>query len=314
MRSPLAYAPGRGALSDAHALAASAYLGSIAITAFVFSNPIVLAGAGAAAVVAGLAAGARGALGLAVRWALGLAVVFVVVNAIAAQRGDTILLRGGEVPVLGRVDVSAEALAEGAILALRLMVVMMVFAVHSATVDPDRLLRLLRPIAGRSALTASLLTRLVPVAAADHSRLAEAAALRGPGAAEVSRAAMARRLVAGSLDRAVDVAATLELRGYALGAPRSGRSDRPSRASAPFLLAGIAITLAALGASAAGVGGFEAYPRITMDAGAATIGLAAALPCFAAMPFLPRWVARNRRTRAPRGRARVARTSGYADG
>ena len=87
---------------------------------------------------------------------------------------------------------------------------------------------LLRPLARRSALTATLITRLVPLAAADHARLREAAALRGPAAAAVGRAAIARRLVAGSLDRAVDVAATLELRGYARGAPR----PRPPRAPA----------------------------------------------------------------------------------
>jgi energy-coupling factor transport system permease protein len=313
MRSPLAYAPGRGPLSDAHALAASAYLGSIATCAFVFSNPVVLAGAGAATVVAGLAAGARGALGLALRWGLALAVILVVVNAVAAQRGDTILLRGGEVPLLGRVDISAEALAEGAVLALRLVVVLMVFAVHSATVDPDRLLRLVRPIAGRSALTASLLTRLVPLAAADHTRLHEAASLRGPGAAEVGRAAMARRLVAGSLDRAVDVAATLELRGYSLGVPGSGRSGRRSRDSAPFLLAAIAIALGSLGAWAAGIGEFEAYPRISMDTDWATLALAVALPLLAAMPFVPRWVARRARTPGRSGSGRFAATR-YADG
>jgi energy-coupling factor transport system permease protein len=310
VRSPLAYAPGRGPLSDAHALAASAYLGSIAIAAFAFSNPIVLAGAAAAATVAGLAAGARRALGLAVRWGLALAVVFVVVNALAAQRGDTILLRGGEVPLLGRVDVSAEALAEGAVLGLRVVVVMMVFAVHSATVDPDRLLRLLRPVAGRSALTASLLTRLVPVAAADHDRLREAASLRGPGAAVVGRAAMTRRLVAGSLDRAVDVAAALELRGYSLGVPRSARSERRSRQSFPSLLAALAITVGSLGALAAGIAEFEAYPLITIDVDAAPVALAAALPCLAALPFVPSWVARGRRGR----HTPIAPATRYADG
>jgi energy-coupling factor transport system permease protein len=314
VRPPLAYAPGRGPLSDAHALAASAYLGSIAIAAFVFSNPIVLAGAGAAATVAGLAVGARRALRLAVRWGLALAVVFVVVNALAAQRGDTILLRGGELPLLGHVDVSAEALVEGAILAMRVVVVMMVFAVHSATVDPDRLLRLLRPVAGRSALTASLLTRLVPVAAADHDRLREAASLRGPGAAAVGRAAMTRRLVAGSLDRAVDVAATLELRGYALGVPRSARSERRSRHSIRFLLAAFAITVGSLGALAAGIGEFEAYPRITIDADAATLALAAALPCLAALPFIPSWVARARRRRQPGASGPVRKCAGALAG
>ncbi len=55
------------------------------------------------------------------------------------------------------------------------------------------------------------------MAAADAARMREAAELRGPGAAPVGDAALARRLVEGSLDRAIEVAATLELRGHALG-------------------------------------------------------------------------------------------------
>ena len=198
---------------------------------FAYSNPIVLAGAGAGVVVAGLAAGAGRALRASARWGLTLGIFIVAVNGLVAQRGDTVLVHGLWLPLLGSTDVSAEALAEGGVLALRIVVVLMAFAVHSACVDPDRVLRLLRPMARHSALTATLIARLVPLAAADHARLGEAAVLRGPAAAPVGRAALARRLVAGSLDRAVDVAATLELRGYAhgpagLGAWRSSLAPR----------------------------------------------------------------------------------------
>ena len=245
----------------------------------------MLAGAGAAAAVAGLLAGARRRSSPRRAGALTLGVLIVAVNAIASQRGDTILLRGGDVPVLGQIDVSAEALVEGAVLALRIAVVLCAFAVHSACVDPDRLLRLLRPVARHSALTATLITRLVPLAAADHARLREAQALRGPGAAPVGRAALTRRLVAGSLDRAVDVAATLELRGYARGVPR--RAGRAARLTPRLALRRRRRRRSRRSGSApalAGVGGFEAYPTIALDADPATLALAAALPLLAAAP------------------------------
>jgi energy-coupling factor transport system permease protein len=97
---------------------------------------------------------------------------------------------------------------------------------------------------------------------------------------------MARRLVAGSLDRAVDIAATLELRGYARGAPRAGGGRRPSRHSRLFALAGIAVVAVGVGAAAAGIGEFEAYPTIAIDADAPTLAVAAALPVLAASPFI----------------------------
>ena len=175
--------------------------------------------------------------------------LIVVVNAIASQRGDTILLRGCELPVLGQVDVSAEALVEGAILALRITVVVCAFAVYSACVDPDRVLRLLRPFARHSALTATLITRLVPLAAADNARLREARALRGPAAAPVGpRRAdppAGRRLARPRGRRRGDArAARLRARGAAGAAPgdgapaTTGASPRPGRrcwrsASAP---------------------------------------------------------------------------------
>jgi energy-coupling factor transport system permease protein len=285
MRSPLAYSPKPGPFGRASAPAAGLYLGSLAIVAFAYSNPIVLAGAGAAVVVAGMLAGAGRALATAARWGATLGVLIVIVNGLASQRGDTILVRGGEAPVLGRVDISAEALVEGGMLALRIAVVIAVFAVFTACVDPDRVLRLLRPLARHSALTATMITRLVPLAAADHARLRDAASLRGPAAAPVGRAALVRRLVAGSLDRAVDVAAALELRGYARGAPRRGAGPRPGRHSWRFAAAGAAIVALGAGARIAGAGGFEAYPTVVVEADPATVALALALPALAALPF-----------------------------
>ena len=126
----------------------------------------------------------------------------------------------------------------------------------------------------------------MPLAAADHVRLRDAATLRGPAAAPVSRAALARRLVAGSLDRAVDVAATLELRGYARGAPRKASPPRRSRHSWRFAAAGAAIVALGIGGRVAGAGSFEAYPTISLDADPATLAIALALPALAALPYL----------------------------
>ncbi|MDP9293977.1 MAG: energy-coupling factor transporter transmembrane protein EcfT [Actinomycetota bacterium] len=293
MRPVLAYTPRRTGFHNAGALAASVYLFAFVVVAFAYSNPIVLAGAGAGLVVAGLLAGAHRALGASVRWGLALGVFIVAVNGITSQRGDTVLVHGLWLPLLGSTDISAEALAEGAILALRIVVVLMAFAVHSACVDPDRVLRLLRPLARRSALTATLIARLVPLAAADHVRLAEGAALRGPAAAPVGRGALARRLVAGSLDRAVDVAATLELRGYGHGPPRRASGGHRSRHDASFVVVGLAIALTAIAGRAFGLGGFDAYPVVSIDTGAPTVVLAALIPAAAALPYGP--IGRRRR-------------------
>lgn len=277
--------------------AAGAYLGALALAGFLFSNPIVLAGAAAAVAVAGVAAGAGRALAVSLRWGMWLGAVIIAVNALVVDRGATVLVRGWALPVLGPMDVTLESVAAGAVLAERIVVVTMAFAVWSACVDPDRVLRILRPLARRSALTATLVSRLVPLAAADLGRLREAAALRGPGAAPAGRATLARRLLAGSLDRAMDVAATLELRGYGLPA-RAAEPLRRSRHDRSFVLAGIAIACGAATCRVAGLGGFDAYPQVAVDAGPATLAVAVALPALAALPFAGN-LARPRRGRRP---------------
>jgi energy-coupling factor transport system permease protein len=285
MRAALAYTPRRGRLQAASVPAAAVYLGSLVIVAFAFSNPIVLGGAGAAVAASGLAAGARAALAVSMRWGIWLGATIVVVNALVTDRGDTVLVRGYDVPVLGPMDVTLESLAAGAVLAERILVVTMAFAVWSACVDPDRVLRVVRPLARRSALTATLVSRLVPVAAGDLGRLREAAALRGPAAAPAGRAALARRLMAGSLDRAMDVASTLELRGYALGGRAPAESRRRSRHDRRFVAAGAAIAMCGAAGLLAGAGGFDPYPEVAVDVDPGTLALAAALPLIATFPL-----------------------------
>ncbi len=91
------------------------------------------------------------------------------------------------------------------------------FALLVATVDPDEVLRGLRRVSFRSALTAVLATRMVPVLTRDAQRMDMALRSRPDvdRSTTAVRVAVVRALAAGALDRAVDVAATLELRGYA---------------------------------------------------------------------------------------------------
>jgi energy-coupling factor transport system permease protein len=300
MRSPFAYVPRRGPLQLASPGAAVAYLGAIVAVAFLYSNPLVLVAAGAAATLAGCLAGARGAVRAGLGLGLSLALLMVVVNALVTSRGETVLARLGDWPLLGRVDVTLEAIVAGVSYGLVAAVSIVAFAVYSACVDPDRVLRALRPLAGRSALTATLVSRLVPVAAADAGRLRDAAALRGPGAAAVGKAPLARRLLAGSLDRAVDVAATLELRGYSLDRSRARNRRARSRFDRRFYAVAAVVLAAAIAGKLLGADGFQTYPSIRIGLGPATLAVAAIVTLSGLAPL-------KRPARRPVRRLEVAR-------
>jgi energy-coupling factor transport system permease protein len=99
------------------------------------------------------------------------------------------------------------------------------------------------------------------------------------------RSMVARAAVGSALDRAVDVAAALELRGY-------GSAGRPARVTRTWSRHDLRVaTAAALIATTviafriAGVGAFEPYPSPTMTFDPADLALAFALIAGGALPF-----------------------------
>ena len=269
-------------LHAARAGVTTAFCAALCLPALLYESPVVLLAALAASVLAGVAAGAASRLRAAARLGIPVAVVFMVVNALVSREGTTLLLRGGE--VLGhRVDVTLEAVAYGGVAGLRVLVLLLALALYSATVDPDETLRLFRRISYRSALTASLATRLVPVIAHDAARMREAARCRSipPG-----RAAAVRAALRGALDRAVDAAASLELRGYGGTGPRRTLAPGPwSRQDLRVGAAALGFAALAVAGSVAGVGGFEAYPVLSLDLRPVDAAFAIALPLVALAPF-----------------------------
>ncbi len=265
--SPIAYVPRRETLQTASLGPVALYLGAYLLVCFLSSDPLVLVAATAGAALAGYGCGAERAVKFSLKLGGFLALTMIVVNALVTSRGATVLARLGEWPILGRVDVTAEAIAAGAVIGLRAMGTMVVIGVWSACVDPDRILRAVHGVARRSALTATLISRLVPLAATDYARLGEAASLRGPGASPVGRGTMAHRLLAGSLDRAVDVAATLELRGYGMTSAPASFRPVPSRYDRRFWLAGTLLMAIALAELILGSGRFDTYPEIGYQVG-----------------------------------------------
>lgn len=272
------------ALHAARASVGAAFCCALALTGALYRHPVVLGAALAAVVLGGVAAGVGREIRAALRLALPLALLLAVVNPLVYAGGETLLVRGGE--VLGRrVDITLEATVAGALGGLRVVVIVAALGLLSAAVDPDELLRLFRRISYRSALSGALATRLVPVLARDAGRMGDAARCR-PN--PPSRLTVVRAALAVTLDRAVDVAAALEVRGYALGGgPR--RRHRPwSRHDARVLAGAAGIVALAIAGAAAGLGRVETYPRIEIATGPEELALSAALVALAAAPFAGR--------------------------
>ena len=137
--------------------------------------------------------------------------------------GVDVLWEGPVVPVLGLLDVTREELALALLYALRFAAVGLAFAVYALLIDHDRLVSA-AAFARRSALVVALATRLVPTLERDAAGLAESVRGRGVEVTGVrGHALLLSPLVAGSLERAANLAEAMEARGYG----RSGHSRAP---------------------------------------------------------------------------------------
>jgi energy-coupling factor transport system permease protein len=133
--------------------------------------------------------------------------------------GSHPLWSGPTIPVVGTLDVTTEELRNGLYQALRLTAVGLAFAVYALLLDHDRLLAA-AGWARRSTLAVALATRLVPVLERDARDLR--LALRGRGV-ELRPARLLSPLLAGSLERGLNLAEAMEARGYG----RPGRTRAP---------------------------------------------------------------------------------------
>jgi energy-coupling factor transport system permease protein len=272
-------------LHAARAGVGAAYAAALAACALIFEHPLALAAVAVAALGAAVGAGVGREVARTARYTVPLVVLVALVNALVVRDGLTVFVRLGELPPFGRIDLTVEALVFGLVLGARVMVVVMCCALFTAAVDPDEMLRLFRRVSFRSALTAALATRLIPVLARDARRMADARACRPcPG----PRVAVLRAVATSALDRAIDVAATLEVRGYgAAGAARPARSPW-SRHDLAFAAGTVVVVALAVSARIAGVADFDAYPLLSAPLGAGELVFAAALVVVALAPFLDR--------------------------
>jgi energy-coupling factor transport system permease protein len=148
------------------------------------------------------------------------ALVFVVTPFVEVI-GSHPLWTGPTIPVVGTLDVTREELANGLFQGLRLLAVGLAFAVYALRVDHDRLLAG-AGWARRSTIAVALATRLLPVLERDARDLR--VALRGRHA-ELGPVRLLSPLLAGSLERGLNVAEAMEARGF--GQP--GRTRAPRR-------------------------------------------------------------------------------------
>jgi energy-coupling factor transport system permease protein len=150
----------------------------------------------------------------------------LVLSPFLQSAGSHVLWSGPILPVLGSLDVTREELAMAAMQASRLAAVSLAFTAYALLLDHDRLVQV-AGFARRSTLVIALATRLLPTLERDAVGMLEALRGRGVALSGVrARATLVSPLLAGSLERGLNLAEAMEARGYGLpGATRLPRTQ-----------------------------------------------------------------------------------------
>lgn len=281
------YARRASPLHAARPVVGVAWCAALVAAALVVDHPLVLAVLLGAIVAAGRAASVGDRLARSARIAVPIGVMWLLIEPLVLRDGLTVIARLGELPPFGRLDVTLEATVAGGIFGLRAIAVIMAFGLYAAAIDPDEVLRLFRRRGLRSALTVTVATRMVGVLERDARRMADGQRCRGTGAP--SRLAVVRTVAGGALERALDVSAALELRGYGARRPEARRPAPPwSRHDLAFAASAAAIVALVVLGEATGASVFAWNPRLDGPAVAQPAALGAALFAVALAPFLDR--------------------------
>ena len=148
----------------------------------------------------------------------------LVLSPFLQSTGSHVLWTGPIVPVLGSLDVTREELAMAATQASRLAALSLGFTAYALLLDHDRLVEA-AGFARRSTLAVALATRLLPTLERDAVGMLEALRGRGvPVSGVRGRATLVSPLLAGSLERGLNLAEAMEARGY--GRPGATRLPR----------------------------------------------------------------------------------------
>jgi len=212
-------------------LAKLAWVGGILILSLIFNNPLYILFLFIVVLSLVLVARIWREWASVMRLGLWLCISIIVINVLVSYHGSHVLIEAPfKLPVLGTPVITVEAIVFGAVMALRLLVIISAFTLLNITIHPDDIMSALlkMKLPYKSVLVTSLSTRFIPCLVEDIERISGVHRARGLELDRgnwlerlKNRAVITIPLLANSLDRAVQVAEAMESRAFGTGQKRT---------------------------------------------------------------------------------------------
>jgi energy-coupling factor transport system permease protein len=255
-------------------LAKLAWGGGLVILSLIFNHPVYILILFLSIIPMVKLAGVGREWASALKFSLWLGLSIIVINALFSYHGDHVLLAAPfRLPVIGQPVITLEAIAFGAVMALKLAVIISVFTLINLIVHPDDIMAVLLKmrLPYKSVLVTSLSTRFVPCLVEDMGRISDGYRTRGVQLDAGSwfrkiknRGKMTTALLSNSLDRAVQIAEAMEARAFGSGQKRVFYKDiNISKMDAVTLGVGLLPLAAGIAVRVLGYGDYQYYPNLT---------------------------------------------------
>ena len=250
-----------------------AWGGGLVILSLIFDNPLYIMILFMAIVLMVKLSGIWREWASVLKLCLWLGVSIIVINALVSYNGVNVLVAAPfTLPVLGRPVITMEAIAFGAVMALKLIVIISAFAFINLTVHPDDIMSVLLKMKfpQKSVLVTSLSTKFVPCLVEDIQRISDAYRTRGVRLDTGNwmtrlkkRAGIIVPLLSNSLDRSIQVAEAMEARAFGTGQKREFYKDiKFSRLDLITLVVAIAPLAAGIILRIMRYGSYQFYPTL----------------------------------------------------
>jgi energy-coupling factor transport system permease protein len=251
-----------------------AWGGGLVVLSLIFSHPVYILILFLSIIPLVRLAGVGREWASTLKLALWLGLSIIVINALFSYHGDHVLLAAPfRLPAIGQPVITLEAIVFGAVMALKLVVIISVFTLINLTVHPDDIMAVLLKMGlpYKSVLVTSLSTRFVPCLVEDIGRISDGYRARGVQLDTGSwfkkiknRAKITTALLANSLDRSVQVAEAMEARAFGSGQKRVFYKEiNISKIDAAALGVGLLPLAAGITVRVLGYGDYQYYPYLS---------------------------------------------------
>lgn len=208
-------------LQSLHPAAVLIYLGVFFVLSLLYDNPLYLLGLFILLVLLIIEADGMEAWSGFLKAGVTLMLIIMIINPLVIRAGATTIWHGPELPFLGKLDISVEALYYGAVSGIRLLVIMSIFCLYNLMINPDKVLNLFSKVAGKSVLMIALSARMLPTMARELKRIKEVQQLRGVDFDEGNLWARIKKysclynvLLLSSLEDSLEIAESMQARAY----------------------------------------------------------------------------------------------------